>query len=290
MSTPKEKNSIWTYLLLLPIVSAILLTIGGIAALIGIACLAAWFLLFRGSQTAFNSGDGNAWWQYVPLISKQSPGSGVSQPGPVLPPQHTQPVQSAPPVQAVQTVQPVQPVQPVQTVDRNMLWKENAPAFNKQRLTATLESLKWSSGDVHTLAYEAGDSLQYGLAFRSRYGNILPHSQRIESIQMSEIAADIKGCLPQGAVCRAWPLYELSKGINMDGLLIVPDQDTPLGLYLIIAGDNTKSRFTLFSMFVPVCTGKADWVFRIYQPSMEELRKESDLADLILKTAEQTIR
>ena len=299
MSTPKEKNSVWSFLLLLPIAASILATTGGIMAVVSIICIIVWFLFLKGSQHAFNSGDGANWFQYVPLISKQNGNSTSSQSiatvSPQVPPVQPQPpIQPQPPVRPQHQTEPIQPAQftqPIQaqTVVQNRIWDESAPAFNKQRLTATIASLKWSSGDVSTLAQEAGDNLQYGLAFRCRYGNIMPHSDRIESIQMSEIASVLKNKLPQGAVCRAWPLYELSKGINMDGLLVVPDQNTPLGLYMIIAGDNTKSRFTVFSMFVPVCTGKAEWISRIYQPSMESLRNEDQLIDLILNTSEQII-
>ena len=277
MNTQKEKNSIWYFLILLPIASSVFATIGGVLAVIGIICLVAWFLLFKASQNAFNDNNGKAWMQYIPFISK----TGFRTTGQTV---RTPPITPAVPPQVYPWQPPLTQTPPTTS---KSLWIKNAPAFNRDRLTATIGSLHWSASDVVVLAAEAGENLQYGLAFRSRYGNLMAHSKRLDSIQMSEIAAKIKPRLPQNAVCRAWPLYELSKGINMDGLLVVPDKNKPLGLYLIIAGDNMKSRFTLFSMFIPVCTGKAEWIKKIYQPSTAELQSESDLATLILSASEQ---
>ena len=275
MNTPKEKNSVWYLLLLLPIVASILVTIGGILAIVGFACLVLWILIFKGSLNAFNSGYGALWFNYLPFFSKHNiHNQSVTPPQPVTPPR---------------PVTPPQPVSFNQPATGRQMWNQTAPAFNKQRLTATIESLKWTASDVNTLVCEAGENLQYGLAFRSQYGNVMPHTQRLDSVQMSEIAAKISGNLPHDAVCRAWPLYELSKGLNMDGLLVVPDKNRPLGLYLIIAGDSVKSIFTIFSMFVPVCSGKAEWVRKIHQPSPDELRNEKELATLILKLSEQIV-
>ncbi len=258
MSSPKERNSIWYFLLLLPIAASILATVGGFAAFLGVVCLVIWFAFFKGSQDAFRSGNGTMWPKYVFTI---------------------------PGVRNGKSVQP----QPAPPQPQAALWNRSAPAFDKQRLTATLESLKWNQSTVDAMAAEAGEDLQYGLAFRCQYGRVLPHSQRIESIQMAEIASAVKSRLPQGAVCRAWPLFELSKGLNMDGLLVVPDRNKPLGLYCIIAGNKVNSRFTVFSMFVPVCIGKAEWIKRIYQPSAAELKAENELADMILRLSEQLV-
>ena len=269
MSTSKEKNSVWYFLLPLPILASILFTSGGFLAIVGVACLALWVLVFKESLCAFNSGNGILWFNYVPFLSKQNKQNG-----------------SAIPPQGSNVSAPV--IQPQPAVNKQ-LWDRTAPAFDKQRLTATIGSLKWDAGDVNALVSESGENLQYGLAFRSQYGNMMPHTQRLDSVQMSEIAAKIRGGLPTDAVCREWPLYELSKGLNMDGLLVVPDKGRPLGLYLIIAGDSEKSRFIVFSMFVPVCLGKAEWVPKIYKPSPEDLEKEKELATLILRLSEQIV-
>ena len=275
MSSVKEKNSVWYFLLLLPIASSVLTTIGGFFAVIGAACLVLWFMIFRGSLDAFNSGKGKMWQTFVPFISQFSKGRAAnsSNGSPSIP----------------QNSNPVIPPQAAFANAGKTLWDRSAPAYSSQRLTATLESLKWNNEKVNAITLEAGENLQYALAFRCQHGNLMAHSQRIDSIQMSELAAHIKGKLPQNAACRAWPMLELSKGINMDGLLAVPDRNKPLGLYLIIAGDQNKSRFTVFSMFVPVCTGKADWIKRIYQPSPEELKTEKEFISAILKLSEQIV-
>ena len=269
MSSSKEKNSVWYFLLLLPIASSALTTMGGALAVIGVICLVLWCAILQGSINAFNSGSGDRWAAYVPIISKFKTGSmaNSSNGSPVIPNN----LHSG--------------ISPNQTAQ----WDKNAPAYNNQCLTATLESLKWNNENVNAIACEAGENLQYALAFRCQHGIIMPHTQKIDSVQMSELATRIKGKLPREVICRAWPMYEVTKGINMDGLLIIPDKNKPLGLYLIVAGDANKSRFTVFSMFVPVCTGKAEWMKRVYRPSSAELKSEQEFINIILKSGEQIV-
>lgn len=272
MSNTKRKNSIWSFLFLLPIAASALVTIGGLFTVIGIACLAIDIILFLGSQKAYNAGNGDNWWQYLlPVLKNRQ--SNQSPTTPINPPNPPNPI-NPPPIPVSQNVS---------------IWNQQAPAFSKERLSATVESLKWGSNEVDALAKEAGEQLQYGLAFRYRAGNEMVHSQRLATIQMSEIAESLKRSLPQGTVCRAWPLYELSKGSSMDGLLVVPDRNRPLGLYLILMGNQTKSRFVVLSMFIPVCSQKAAWIKTIHQPSSSDLNIENEMITRILQVAEHTL-
>ena len=273
MNAAQEKNNIWYFLLLLPIAAGSLVTIGGMAAAAGVLCMLGWFFVYKASVKAFNAGNGGKWTQYIPLISNGANAQQTANNG------SGKQTKAAP--------QASNANQNRAAAGGTQLWRANAPAFDKQRLTVSLESLKWSESELAALAAQAGENIQYALAFRSMHGNAMPHSQRLASIQMSEIAAHLKTRMPQGALCRAWRMLEVSKGVNMDGLLVVPDQSRPLGLYLVLTGDRTTSRFTVLSMFVPVCSNKVNWMERIYRPTPEELRKEKEMAGIMIGVAQQ---
>ncbi len=283
----KKGINIWVALFGLPIAACVLFAISNVTVIVGLVCLAGWYLVNRAGTAALKDGRFEDWIGYLGgwkgLAAQARPaGQHV---GPSIRPT---PVQTKP-----ADPQPVQGrAQPAGSTPSSAgftRWRSSAPSYGKSELVGTMECLNWTEADLEALAREAGENLQYALAFRMTTGRDLPDTPRLRALQMTQLAERLRGDMPQAPACRAWPMTELSKGLRLDGLFLAPSSNSPLGLYAFLAGGGGVSRFVVLSLFVPVCSDKAEWARRLFRPGAAELEQERRCIGQMLESIERYV-